>query len=649
MAELRFNSVDFSQFKKLVNASYDLYEVTDICGRNGSGKTTIGIGLSLPFAGKDLTGKSNPEIHPDSMPESEPHITINAEIDKKPVEIEFIQTDTRTQKQKDQGVPAKIANKYKINYVDKTATLFKKDLLERGIDLDLYESLSNPEAFFSLTEAKKRETVFSMAADISDIDVADALGAEAEDVRKQLDLYTLAEIKAKADAEYKEARERLRKLPEQIIGLEQAIATVDETSLTAQKETLVEDLKNLELQLAELKSVDTENLQTEIRNLQLKQKQIVAQHDAERNAVIRSAKAIYDKAKTECDSLQFSLAGDESRLKLLQNQIDSKTAENKRMLDEYNFEKERTFPETESVCKTCGQTLPMDKIADLKASWIKVHDAKVNRLKEDGNRIFLEIREKRKRLDSESVSVKQKREQLDALMETMAKAEEEYKSAQKLPVFEVTSTAEFDELTAEIAALRDQLSKTNEVEQAMLLKREEIERKKIEIAQIDRELGKTEQNKDIRKKISDLQEEQGQIADNQAQAQAILDQLKAVSKKKNEMLAESVNTRFPSFIRFKLFYVQKDGEEKDCCVPLIKNENGEWKEVGKTANQALEMRAKLAILEGFQNFNDIHVPIILDGASELDAGSKAEIARTMHTQIIFLSVTEDETLTIREV
>ena len=134
-----------------------------------------------------------------------------------------------------------------------------------------------------------------------------------------------------------------------------------------------------------------------------------------------------------------------------------------------------------------------------------------------------------------------------------------------------------------------------------------------------------------------------------AQAQAVLDQVKAIGKKKNEMLSESVNSRFHEFIRFKLFYVQKDGEEKDCCIPLIRNENGEWKEVGKTANQALEMRAKLAILEGFQVFNNMRVPIIVDGASELDANSKAEICRSMNTQVIFLSVTEDPELVIREV
>jgi hypothetical protein len=113
------------------------------------------------------------------------------------------------------------------------------------------------------------------------------------------------------------------------------------------------------------------------------------------------------------------------------------------------------------------------------------------------------------------------------------------------------------------------------------------------------------------------------------------------------MMTESVNARFPSFLKFKLFDTLKNGEVRDCCIPLIQNEFGEWKELGKSANQALEMRAKLAILEGFQNFYDMHLPIIVDGASEIDAENKERI--NLNTQVIFLSVVDGADLTVKRI
>ena len=84
MAEMRFNDVRFEQFKGVKDASYTFYNKTDVIGANGTGKSTLGMGLILPFTGKDLSGRSNPEIHPDNMTESEPHITIMRRLTEAP-------------------------------------------------------------------------------------------------------------------------------------------------------------------------------------------------------------------------------------------------------------------------------------------------------------------------------------------------------------------------------------------------------------------------------------------------------------------------------------------------------------------------------------------------------------------------------------
>jgi hypothetical protein len=150
----------------------------------------------------------------------------------------------------------------------------------------------------------------------------------------------------------------------------------------------------------------------------------------------------------------------------------------------------------------------------------------------------------------------------------------------------------------------------------------------------------------IDNQILSLKKEQKDSAQAKADAERILYHCQLISQKKNEMLSESVNSRFPDFIRFKLFDTLKNGEIVNCCKPEIKDENGDWKELGTTANTALEMRAKIAILEGFQNFHDMHVPIIIDNAECLDSNSKKLI--NANTQLIFLTVVDDLPLTVNK-
>ena len=54
MATFRIDKISISQFKGVIDATYEVSEKTDICGKNGSGKSTIGLAMVLPMTGKDL-------------------------------------------------------------------------------------------------------------------------------------------------------------------------------------------------------------------------------------------------------------------------------------------------------------------------------------------------------------------------------------------------------------------------------------------------------------------------------------------------------------------------------------------------------------------------------------------------------------------
>lgn len=647
MAELRFNDARFEQFKGVKDASYALYDKTDVVGANGTGKSTLGLGLVLPFTGKDLSGRSNPEIHPDFMTESEPHITINAEIDGSPVEIEMIQKDTRTKKEVEANAPARIANKYRINSVDKSAKAFRSDLLERGIDLDKYEMLTNPNWFTALKETDKRSAVFAMADNITDADVVESLGAEAEDVGSLLGNYTLEEIESKAKLQKKSAVDAVERIPDQITGMEASKQEVDVPMLSAKKQRLEAAIALKEADFGKVQNISRGSISALIDEHNLQLRSLVSQANDTRNNNIRSAKSQLSVATDEVILLQRKIDSEESRISRKKNDLSYKTDQMNSQLAEYNKLKEETFPDGKTVCPTCGQKLPSKRIEQLKSIWEKQREENLSFMKEQGNNLAKEIKNLQKEISTAETALSKDKE---ILVQKTAVQEEKRKHleiAEKSPAITVESLPEYPEIKSKISNLQSQLGDIDKIEEDRAKKLSELNGQRLELIAVEKELAKQQFNEDIDKKIAELNQNLRDASQNKADAEKILYQLDLINRKKNEMLSESVNSKFPENIRFKLFDTLKNGEVKNVCIPLIKNENGEWKEIGKTANNALELRAKLEILDTFQKFYGMRVPVIIDNAECLDADSKSKI--NMGCQLIFLTVKDNEKLTVTDI
>lgn len=651
MAKLEFTKVNLEQFKSVRNTSYDLAERTDIVGRNGSGKTTIGTALTLPFTGKDLNGKSNPEIHPDFMDESEPHITIEGTIDGKPISLEMIQKDTRTKKQRESGALPKIANKYKINGVDKSATAFKADLAERGIDLDIYDQLSNINSFYGLKEADKRKVVFEMASDISDAEVAKTLGKDADIVLRELETYKMDEIEALAKQNRKRARERLDALPEQITGLERGKPEMEDDTdlLMARRQRLEQQIEIHEANAKALSEKDSTSMTQRLSAINVRQMELVSNANSARIARINEAKSNVRILEWELKLATSNLNTKQRLVKDLKEELSLKSDESASTLNAIRKAKEAVFPESETICPTCGQLLPKENIEKMTQTWAEHQNAHVKELEEKHKLQTSRLTELEQRIYEEEHgdNMESCRSEFQKASDALNDADKALMLLEEEPRIQGWDIPEWNELEEESKLIKEEMANASANKQRRIDELTAVASLRAEIADIDRELGKVETIKHIDSQIAELKNEQRQAAQNEADSERILGQIAAVNQKKNELLSESVNEKFADFIKFKLFDTLKNGEVKDCCIPLIQNEHGEWKELGKTANTALEMRAKLAILDGFQNFHDMHVPIIVDGASEIDKDNKKRIA--LGTQVIFLSVVSGMELTITKI
>lgn len=648
MSTLSFNHVSISQFKGFHDREFNLYPRTDVIGANGRGKTTLGMALALPFTKKDLTGRQNIEVRPDDMAECEPHITIEATIDGKPIVIELIKKDGRTKRQKEEGESPRDVNKYKINSVDKTETAFKADLLERGVDIGRYEQLTNPNWFNGLKEADKRKAVFDMVGNITDKDVAESIKDEVPDVLKKLESYRLDEIESMAKAQKKTSSERRDAIPEQIIGMEKTkIDLSDIPELKAKAQRLAAQIQMGREEFNKTPSVTKEQIHPQIVALRQKQKNLVADANAALHDELRKAQRTLDEKNRQYDSIGFEIETITSRIKRKESDISYQKEQLQKRLAEYEEKKNSTFPADEEICPKCGQRLPKKDIAKKAEDWEKKNELDLKAMRDEGNKLHLKI----KSLESEVESLKKEYAEKSAERKSLEKVVSELKKAVNetgdKPLEDGSGIPEYAECDKQIAELERQMEDIDRIEAERAVKLKNLDLLESELDDVRRELSKEGFNTHVDEQIAELKKELREVSQSYSSAESILYQVSLLNKRKNEMLTDAVNANFPEYIRFKLFDTLKNGELKDCCIPLIRNEFGEWKELGKSANTALEMRAKIAILDAFQRYNDMYLPIIIDGGECLDTENKQRIDVT--GQLIFLSVKDNANLTVTEI
>ena len=138
--------------------------------------------------------------------------------------------------------------------------------------------------------------------------------------------------------------------------------------------------------------------------------------------------------------------------------------------------------------------------------------------------------------------------------------------------------------------------------------------------------------------IEELVKQRDEFQQNLANAEKVLYELELVSRKRNELITESINKHF-KLVRFSFFEFIKNGSYKECCKCFVEN-----KEVGISTNTALTMLAKLDVISGLQRFYNQFIPVFLDGAEALSSDSRNAI--NIDSQLIMLCVAENKELEV---
>lgn len=633
--KLILKKVILEQFKGVAHAEYDFGERTNISGRNAAGKTTIADAVMWLFTDKDYSLKSNPEIHPDFLPVSEPSVTVVNDIDGKEVTFRKFQKDSRTKKQVEAGVPIRISNQYEINSVPKSQKDFVAYMEECGINVETILLLSHPEIFTSQKSSDCRKILFDMVSNITDKDIAESLPDCAE-TSALLESYTSEEITAMKKREQKEAKENMDAIPNQIIGLEKAKVDLPLDEFNAQKETLTAEIEKMQKSIEDMDIPSIGELNQKLALLDQEERQLVAKANADRIEK-------YNHYTTLISAMQNEERGLADKKDRKTNDLD-RLLGNKKDLEEH-FErlkamfaelKESEFAvDNDGKCPNCNQPLPVLMLDKLKTQF---EEHKVAEMRS----INIKAKEVSNGIKSDCESIKALQEEIGHLDTSLTSIRKEIQTMQKEReplehVIDIAGSEALVSINMQRANIKHQMAKSDSMKAEVEEIHSNIRVREQTIREIDNKIAELRVNDRIEKQIEDLKQKQRGYANAEAQASRILDQLKDISMVKNKALTDEVNSHF-DIVRFKLFEQQKNGDFKDCCIPMIKSSDGSYKVLGESANTALEVRGKLDIIAGLQKFYDQYLPVFLDGAECLDAENLSQIH--MDTQLITLSVTD---------
>lgn len=227
MKQIAFIKLELTNFKNHSLLEVNFSDITNIRGKNGAGKSSIGDAITWCLYGKDVMG---PKLEPQP---------IGTDLETK-VEL-LLQVDG---KQYLLGRSQKKTAKYFINEVPEKATVFK-EFVDSLMDEKLFFSLFTPAFFPSQKWTEQREQLLQYISEPLNKEVLAKMGTvESETLEEKLKKHSLEDLekmnkdkKRQLDVFYERAAERLLTLKEQ---LEQVSADkVDVAAIQKELEPLI--------------------------------------------------------------------------------------------------------------------------------------------------------------------------------------------------------------------------------------------------------------------------------------------------------------------------------------------------------------------------------------------------------------------------
>ena len=645
MKKIRIKHIFLQNFGKFFGSNIvdtDVYDRTEICGVNEAGKSTIKRAIQHIINCRDDNGKEITGIRPhndagEDYAGIETTCSITFDVNGSDKELKKVFRENINKKGEFTG---NITDCY-INDIPKKAKDYTVFLDDEFLDSDKLQYCINAQALLKKSATEQREILEKTFGTLSVAEIAQSDSKFTEIVQMLKD-GTIKELKERCNRALNGSRGRSASKGLKQIADEYA-PRIDE--LMKQKTDI--DVSQLQSMKLDIKS--------KIEDVNAKIKDASSEHDAlgqkilnlkfELSGLQNKANEKLDKTRAELTQKSFDANKELIAQKNIQNDLlrkkESLESEFKRhvsLREQYAEEWKKTNAETigenDTICPTCHRELEnADKIRE------RYEETKKQRL----DNIIASGNFEKSEIDRCKAEIEQTEKQIQEQGKKVSELQTEYDSLNNridgMPVcVDITNTSEYKKVKSELYEKESIYNKETIGSNLVDSLKEELKKLQHDLLDVTEKIGEASVNDYIDNQISQLREQQRDTQQKIADQERILDLLKKLDRKKNEILSENVN-QYLEFCKVRLFRPLINGDTEECCEFIYKGEP-----YNRNMNHGAKLLTKIDICQAFQSKNNIQIPIIIDDTESLDAW---RVPKNIESQLIVIRRTDDKELTIK--
>ena len=672
-------SLHLENFKGIKTLDVNFSDKTKIKGQNAVGKTTIFDAFTWLLFNKNSAGEEKFNVRPldkdgNRIDNVEIKVVAVLDVDGKEVELSKVQKQNWVKKRGTDTVTLQgNVNSFEIDGYPKSEADFKAYVSGLAQSEEMFKMLTNPQYFSSLKWKDQRDILMKLVAEVSDVELAQTDAKYAPLIDELEKAPSTDDIRAKFSKALSEWKKKQSEIPVRIDEAEKSKIDID----VAEQELAKADLERKVFECDQkISGADNplDRLQSEELQLQFDLSGIMQTMNRELSDKRREYDDVKYEASREFQNVHNQIADNQSRISGNEESIRKAEVERKKLGEQYNMEKSKTFDEApylfdeskwvfdenSTVCSLCGQKLPEDKIEQLKTDFeMKKAKAKaeletkhmlaLNEFKSSNAAKLQEIvnsgYEKKnliEKLTSENESLKKEMDELKQKENAaLAKKNKAEKRLSEIPEeADYSQNEEYAKLKARHNEVLAEIKKLESDGADQIVNDLKAEKSDLQsqLDEVNKIIAKASMNVEIDERIAQLQTEQKEIGQKVANQEQMLYLLEEFIRFKLDKVSESINSHFKT-VNFKLFETQLNGGLKDCCECTV---NGV---PYSTLNSGHRIVAGLDIIRSLSELYGVSVPIFVDNAESLNEFNVPD----MDAQLILLSVSEDKQLKVEGV
>ena len=381
---MKLKSIHIENFKGIKSLDVNFSNKTSIKGQNAAGKTTIFDAFTWLLFNKNSAGEEKFNVRPldkdgNRIDNIEIKVVAVLDIDGKEVELSKVQKQNWVKKRGTDTVALQgNVNSFEIDGYPKSEADFKDYVSGLEQSEEMFKMLTNSQYFSSLKWKEQRDILMKLIADASDVELAKTDAKYAPLIDELEKAPSTDDIRAKFQKALTEWKKKQAEIP---VRIDEAEKSKDVAEQELAKADLERKISECDQKISGAdKSLDL--LRGESMKLKFDMSGIMQIMDRELSAQRREIENALFECNESSINLSVLLSSREKAISDNSDAIAAAEAERKKLGEQYNAEKAKTFDETtylfdeskwvfgenSTVCSLCGQKLPEDKIEQLMIS-----------------------------------------------------------------------------------------------------------------------------------------------------------------------------------------------------------------------------------------------------------------------------------------